>query len=190
MKAETHEIALVCPFCGKQQDRAFCAFPDQGPPIPQDGDVALCFNCGELTVVSKGELRKPTDAEYERLATDESVVKARAAWVEVDKGRREKPKAQTERPKKVPMDSPIDEILDSGFERSFEAMFTVNGMPPELKKLLKRGYMAGVLTCFGRLSKLGSIEDEKEARTRWLALKSEIAEFCVETILTPPSTKE
>lgn len=79
----------ICSFCGAAHEVASCVGARK---LPKDGDLSLCFNCGEWGVFSDkapGKLRKPTDAEYERIAASPMAKAARIAWVEVDKRRRQ-----------------------------------------------------------------------------------------------------
>lgn len=77
-----------CPFCGAQHDLASTVSVKGGsaPERPSDGDLTLCIVCGEWALFEKkapGGMRKPTDAEYEKIAASPMVRAARAAWLKV-----------------------------------------------------------------------------------------------------------
>jgi hypothetical protein len=77
-----------CPFCGSICDGASSLTGGTKPP--DKGSVTLCIDCGEWAVFDDvpGGLRKPTDAEYDRIAVNEVCRKARFAWVLVDSRRK------------------------------------------------------------------------------------------------------
>ena len=54
--------------------------------VPEEGDVTLCFGCGEWCVFDYGmHLRKPTDKEFDEIGTDPDCMGARWAWTEAKK---------------------------------------------------------------------------------------------------------
>jgi hypothetical protein len=60
-----------CPHCGYQMDAA--AVLDGPPPQPSEGDLSVCFGCGEtLRFDGKLRLRKMTLAEMAALAPEEA----------------------------------------------------------------------------------------------------------------------
>lgn len=82
------EWHTICPFCRIKHEVASCI----DVKVPKDGDITLCFECGEWGVFADnapGKLRKPTDAEYEYIAASPMTKTAREAWVQVDKRRRQ-----------------------------------------------------------------------------------------------------
>lgn len=86
---EEVEWNSVCPFCRATHELASCVGTRA---LPKDGDLSLCFNCGEWGVFADkepGKLRKPTDAEYEQIAASPTAKAARIAWVKVDERRRQ-----------------------------------------------------------------------------------------------------
>lgn len=86
MTAQHHEMKTVCPHCGYRHDAA--AAVDDDERGPEDGNLSLCFECGEWSVFEDGNLRKPTDAEYLDFGTLPSIQKIRRAWVDMDRRRR------------------------------------------------------------------------------------------------------
>jgi hypothetical protein len=79
----------VCPFCRAPHEVASCVGADK---LPKDGDLSLCFNCGEWGIFTDkvpGKLRKPTDDEYARIAASPTAKLARMAWGQVDERRRQ-----------------------------------------------------------------------------------------------------
>jgi hypothetical protein len=78
-----------CRFCGYGTDAASTL--DGAKPGP--GDVCLCINCGEWNILDrKLRFRKPTDAEYEDIATDPRCQKLRTGWVMMDRERKNEKK--------------------------------------------------------------------------------------------------
>jgi hypothetical protein len=193
MKFETFKWSCTCPFCGQHQQAATTVSPDP----PKDGDMTLCMRCGEWAAFdssSEGGLRKPTHAEYEHLAKDETAIFARNAWVNIDKQRRQEKEEQA-KPKAKAKEMPppnkekLSAMLDQGFEQIFKGMFCNRPMPPAVERALKRAFMAGVLTCYERAARIGEMDDEEGVR-EWRRMKNEIAEFCAETIVSLVTTKK
>lgn len=80
---KTTKMLMLCPWCGRSMDRMSSVNADA---VPEEGDVSLCFGCGEWCVVDNGmHLRKPNDKEFEEIGTDPDCMKARWAWTEVKK---------------------------------------------------------------------------------------------------------
>lgn len=75
-----------CPFCSYILD---ATSEVEGEDItPSEGDIALCWNCGEWMVFSEaaeGGLREPTDDEYVEIGTEPRFRAIRAAWKQVTK---------------------------------------------------------------------------------------------------------
>jgi hypothetical protein len=68
-----------CPFCGKGIDSASPV--DESDQRPSDGDLSLCIYCGEWLVFNADmTFRKPTDEDYEVIASDPALRRVRAAW--------------------------------------------------------------------------------------------------------------
>ena len=73
----------TCPFCRQRHDAVTTAIRD-GEPVPVEGDVSICFTCGEFSVFdATGGARKPTRAEQRVIDADPRVRQARAAWHKV-----------------------------------------------------------------------------------------------------------
>lgn len=68
-----------CPFCGRVNTMA-----DNGhDSIPQDGDLSMCWKCGEFGVFNAdGTVRKPTPSETAEIEEDPAVQAARHARAE------------------------------------------------------------------------------------------------------------
>ena len=50
---------------------------------PEDGDITLCFQCGQLSVFdcgAHGKLRNPTPTEERVMARDDRLTKVLAVW--------------------------------------------------------------------------------------------------------------
>jgi hypothetical protein len=77
-----HVFHTRCVWCGARHDRASNAEPNETRP-PVDGDVTMCFVCGEWLVFDGGQLRAPTTAEYDEIAAGKAFRRARAAWLAV-----------------------------------------------------------------------------------------------------------
>jgi hypothetical protein len=75
-----------CPWCSEEITAA--TDPKNSSNSPASGDATLCMYCGEWCVFDTDlMLRKPTDAEFEELAADETCRRLRTAWVELRKNR-------------------------------------------------------------------------------------------------------
>lgn len=87
----THDFISVCPWCKAKSDRATNATPGE-VMTPEDGDVSLCFYCGEWAVYDTSlpaalAQRKPTEAEFIEIGEDPDCQKLRAAWAHLEGGR-------------------------------------------------------------------------------------------------------
>jgi hypothetical protein len=74
-----------CPFCAARHDLATGI---SGNSAPHDGDLTLCIVCGEWAMfesAAPGGMRKPTDAEYEKINDMPITRAARRAWLETNK---------------------------------------------------------------------------------------------------------
>lgn len=78
----------TCPFCGAKHDRTTSTRGND--VVPADGDLMLCFDCGEWIFYvddgNDGRFRKPTDLEYDEIATDPECRQLNEAWDWVRKG--------------------------------------------------------------------------------------------------------
>ena len=72
---------MKCPTCGKINDLATCIEDNRGDGgKPQQGDMSLCFSCGELFVFTPElTLRKSTQEERELASRQLSIASAQAA---------------------------------------------------------------------------------------------------------------
>jgi hypothetical protein len=71
----------ICPFCGQHHDAATST--ERRDYVPEDGDVSMCFSCGEFCVFDSeayGGMRKPTKKELRTFARDERLQELRTAW--------------------------------------------------------------------------------------------------------------
>lgn len=76
----THVFHSNCVWCGTRHDRATNADASEaGQPV--DGDVTICFACGEWLVFERSYLRAPTPEEFIEIGLDEDCRRARRAWV-------------------------------------------------------------------------------------------------------------
>lgn len=79
----TTKLDMMCPWCGRQMDRVSSVNLDA---VPEEGDITLCFGCGEWCVFDDGlHLRKPSDEEFDIIGSDPDMMKARWAWTETIK---------------------------------------------------------------------------------------------------------
>lgn len=63
-----------CLNCGKEMD---AAAPVTGGRAPQEGDMAICFDCGHLQFYGVNlVMRNPTDAEIIEVAGDPELIRA------------------------------------------------------------------------------------------------------------------
>lgn len=81
---DSYVLHTICPFCGTRHDRVCEAKPDSDA-FPRNGDVTICFSCGEACVFADvdGGLRKPSKKEQREFARDETLIKARTVWREI-----------------------------------------------------------------------------------------------------------
>jgi len=81
--SKTHLLPIHCPWCGRLNDRAF-APGQQGPDLPpEDGNVVMCFGCGQLAIIDtrlKTNTRAPTDEEADELADDPYIRRMTWTW--------------------------------------------------------------------------------------------------------------
>jgi len=71
----------ICPYCGQHHDAATNV--ERRDYVPDDGDVSLCFGCGEFCVFDNtayGGMRKPTKKEQRVFARDKRLQELRTAW--------------------------------------------------------------------------------------------------------------
>jgi hypothetical protein len=79
----------ICPFCRQHHDAATHAYRQDY--LPADGDVSLCFGCGEFCVFDDkafGGMRKPTKKEQRTFARDKRLQELRDAWETVKRQRK------------------------------------------------------------------------------------------------------
>ena len=64
--------ADVCRGCGEKMT----AIDDLSgsPPLPNDGDVAICLYCNHIHVFEGGKMRDATDAERDEIALDTGII--------------------------------------------------------------------------------------------------------------------
>lgn len=100
-KAKQFVRDSVCPFCGSLHTRASATANPAEARAPVDGDVTLCFACGELAVFDaavSGGLRKPTTAEYDQIAADSILRHMHHAWTRArDERERQERRAKAQR---------------------------------------------------------------------------------------------
>jgi hypothetical protein len=71
----------TCPFCGQHHEAVSRAH--SSTDYPDDGDVTMCFACGEICVFDSdaaGGLRKPTKPEQRNLDRDQHIRDMREVW--------------------------------------------------------------------------------------------------------------
>jgi hypothetical protein len=81
----TLRLLTLCAYCGAQHSRITHADVSD-MASPSDGDISLCFHCGEINVVDDGAdggLRKPNEDEKREIEADERVIHLRATWPKV-----------------------------------------------------------------------------------------------------------
>ena len=66
-----------CPLCGYYADAytGVSSDPNAKHHAPRSNDVALCINCGGLTIYTVFGRRRPTDQELDEILKDETIVK-------------------------------------------------------------------------------------------------------------------
>jgi hypothetical protein len=77
-----HVLNSRCPWCKAVNTRATNAVPGETVQ-PVDGDVAMCFYCGEWSIydmAARHRQRKPTEDEFIEIGEDPDCQKVRAAW--------------------------------------------------------------------------------------------------------------
>jgi hypothetical protein len=89
----SHVNFSVCPFCGHEHDRAAALVKHPAPavePRMKPGDVTLCIECGEMSVLGFNEmLRKPSSDEIAMLGRDPAVQRVREAWQAMQQRRKQ-----------------------------------------------------------------------------------------------------
>ena len=77
----THYPLTPCPWCLKGINAAAPA--EGGDDAPGEGDVTICFECGEWCLfTAEMTLRKPTDDELTEIALDPNYQTVGQAWVD------------------------------------------------------------------------------------------------------------
>jgi hypothetical protein len=77
----SHDLRTICPFCNQHHEAV--THGRGRDEFPEDGDVTLCFGCGEFCVFDSdayGGLRKPTKKEQRAIARDDEVQELLTAW--------------------------------------------------------------------------------------------------------------
>jgi hypothetical protein len=77
----SEDMATICPFCDQHHEAVTLAYGEL--PFADDGDVTLCFDCGQFCVFDRdahGGLRKPTKKEQRCIARDDRLQKLLTAW--------------------------------------------------------------------------------------------------------------
>jgi hypothetical protein len=91
------DITTRCWNCGSTSNR--CAEVIDKEATPHDGDVSLCFDCGQLALIDfslEDKVRKPTPKEMDELHNNEEVLAMVLAWhVFQQEQRRRRRKAQS-----------------------------------------------------------------------------------------------
>jgi hypothetical protein len=67
----------TCPFCNNPHSGR------TGGMVPEDGDITLCYKCGELGIFDEatdGGVRKPFEDEISFFDRNEGIQILRAAW--------------------------------------------------------------------------------------------------------------
>ena len=79
----------TCPWCSQTHELATSI---DGDAVPEAGDITLCVRCGEWSIFSDTPpvLRKPTDAEFLEIGTNEMMRRMRAAWAVATVQRKQK----------------------------------------------------------------------------------------------------
>lgn len=80
MESDDQKRSFNCPFCSLSVANTLDRTGKE--TIPQPGTLALCVGCGEWFLFdADAKPRKPTDQEYDLIASDKGCQDARAAWV-------------------------------------------------------------------------------------------------------------
>lgn len=81
MPLPKHRKTTKCPFCGVINDAV--SNLDGRTNAPFKGAASLCIQCGEWAIFDDvpDELRKPTDAEYDKIVASPACSRARLAWM-------------------------------------------------------------------------------------------------------------
>lgn len=137
---KSHEYPTKCPFCGKENDLTTATKPERLRP-PRDGDFSLCIACGDLGIFDDshiGGMRKPTEAEYEKLERSENVRQVRKAWLMLKRKRDRDalPKAEN---------------LGQAFENAMTSLYGGTSLSilissPAIKREFRRMFFAGAAT--------------------------------------------
>lgn len=73
--------STCCPFCGFVHDLIANANP-KSTKVPENGDVTLCFACGEYCELEDGRLVIPSDQTYDEINADPDCAKLHEMWLE------------------------------------------------------------------------------------------------------------
>jgi len=81
MTARPKEFVVIhrCAHCMKEQDRAMAVERGAKPAPPDDGDCIICMDCGGISIIEAGRVRKASSSEMAELKCSPDFVKARAA---------------------------------------------------------------------------------------------------------------
>jgi hypothetical protein len=83
MAVMTVEKNTRCRWCGEQHELMTNPYMAEGDP--ENGDMTMCFSCGEFNVFSgkaASVLRKPNAKERRMLAADPRIKDMRQAWLQ------------------------------------------------------------------------------------------------------------
>lgn len=71
-------IKCACPVCGYNVDHATLACAPVKDNAPRAGDVSICFNCASVNMFADGfgTVRRPTEPERRKLASDKRIQRA------------------------------------------------------------------------------------------------------------------
>lgn len=75
-----HPLTLTCPYCGKLNTHHTNT---DGDKAPEDGDIAVCIDCGGAGIFDMHErcLRLPTEIEVGEMRESPEVRRVIAAWL-------------------------------------------------------------------------------------------------------------
>jgi hypothetical protein len=77
----TEELRTICPHCDQHHDALTMVYGDVD--YANDGDVTMCFRCGQLCVFDReetGGLRKPTKKEQRSFDRDQKLQRLQTVW--------------------------------------------------------------------------------------------------------------
>ena len=72
------EFDATCPYCFAIHNRVGTGDDDQA--MPRDGDITICFVCGEFSVFEDDKMCKPNSTQWVKIASSPDARKMRAAW--------------------------------------------------------------------------------------------------------------